>query len=130
MRNCRRRCIWRFGRDKKAVSCCSFLVRPRGPLRTRHHQDDSPGEKPGTRNQKRKTRNESVPEVAMDFVEQLKSSVDIVKTIQGYGVKLKRTGSTGRYLGLCPFHTEKTPSFNVNATMQRYKCFGCNVGGD
>ncbi len=66
----------------------------------------------------------------MDFVEQLKSSVDIVKTIQGYGVKLKRTGSTGRYLGLCPFHTEKTPSFNVNATMQRYKCFGCNVGGD
>jgi DNA primase len=66
----------------------------------------------------------------MDFVEQLKSSVDIVKTIQGYGVKLKRMGSTGRYLGLCPFHTEKTPSFNVNATMQRYKCFGCGVGGD
>ncbi len=66
----------------------------------------------------------------MDFVEQLKSSVDIVKTIQGYGVKLKRAGSTGRYMGLCPFHTEKTPSFNVNATMQRYKCFGCGVGGD
>ena len=66
----------------------------------------------------------------MDFVEQLKSSVDIVKTIQGYGVKLKRTGSTGRYLGLCPFHTEKTPSFNVNATMQRFKCFGCGLGGD
>jgi DNA primase len=66
----------------------------------------------------------------LDFVDHLKSSVDIVKTIQGYGVKLKRTGSTGRYLGLCPFHTEKTPSFNVNATMQRYKCFGCGVGGD
>jgi DNA primase len=66
----------------------------------------------------------------MDFVEQLKSSVDIVKTIQGYGVKLKRMGSTGRYLGLCPFHSEKTPSFNVNAGMQRYKCFGCGVGGD
>jgi DNA primase len=66
----------------------------------------------------------------MDFVEQLKSSVDIVRTIEGYGVKLKRMGSTGRYLGLCPFHTEKTPSFNVNTTMQRYKCFGCGVGGD
>ena len=66
----------------------------------------------------------------MDFVEQLKSSVDIVKTIQGYGVKLKRTGSTGRYMGLCPFHTEKTPSFNVNAAMQRFKCFGCALGGD
>jgi DNA primase len=45
-------------------------------------------------------------------------------------VRLKRSGSTGRYLGLCPFHTEKTPSFNVNATMQRYKCFGCNLCGD
>jgi len=65
----------------------------------------------------------------MDFAEQLKSSVDIVKTIGEY-VRLKRTGSTGRYLGLCPFHTEKTPSFNVNATHQRYKCFGCGVGGD
>jgi DNA primase len=66
----------------------------------------------------------------MDFVEQLKSSVDIVKTIQSYGVKLKRMGGSGRYVGLCPFHTEKTASFNVNATMQRYKCFGCGVGGD
>src|ERR1700678_4493176 len=65
----------------------------------------------------------------MDFAEQVKSSVDIVKTISEY-VRLKRSGSTGRYLGLCPFHTEKTPSFNVNASMQRYKCFGCNLGGD
>ena len=65
----------------------------------------------------------------MDFAEQVKSSVDIVKTIGDY-VRLKRSGSTGRYLGLCPFHTEKTPSFNVNATVQRYKCFGCGVGGD
>jgi len=65
----------------------------------------------------------------MDFAEQLKSSVDIVKTIGEY-VRLKRTGTTGRYMGLCPFHTEKTPSFNVNATMQRFKCFGCGLGGD
>src|SRR5579864_2449534 len=65
----------------------------------------------------------------MDFAEQLKSSVDIVKTIGEY-VRLKRTGTTGRYMGLCPFHTEKTPSFNVNATMQRFKCFGCGAGGD
>jgi DNA primase len=65
----------------------------------------------------------------MDFAEQVKSSVDIVKTIEQY-VRLKRSGSTGRYLGLCPFHTEKTPSFNVNAAMQRYKCFGCGLGGD
>src|SRR5579864_5095458 len=65
----------------------------------------------------------------MDFAEQLKSSVDIVKTVGDY-VRLKRTGTTGRYMGLCPFHTEKTPSFNVNATMQRFKCFGCGLGGD
>jgi DNA primase len=65
----------------------------------------------------------------MEFPEQVKSSVDIVKTIGEY-VRLKRTGTTGRYMGLCPFHTEKTPSFNVNSAMQRYKCFGCGQAGD
>jgi DNA primase len=65
----------------------------------------------------------------MDFKEQLKSSIDIVKVIGDY-VRLKRIGAGGRYLGLCPFHQEKTPSFNVNQTRQFYKCFGCGVGGD
>jgi len=65
----------------------------------------------------------------MDFVEQVKSSVDIVSVI-GERVRLKRMGSTGRYVGLCPFHTEKTPSFSVNATHQYFKCFGCGAGGD
>jgi DNA primase len=65
----------------------------------------------------------------MDFVEQLKSSIDIVKVIGEY-VRLRRVGSTGRYTGLCPFHQEKTASFNVNQARQFYKCFGCGVGGD
>ncbi|MGH9557901.1 MAG: DNA primase [Bryobacteraceae bacterium] len=65
----------------------------------------------------------------MDFVEQIKSQVDIVKTIGEY-VRLKRSGASGRYGGLCPFHQEKTPSFSVNQTRQFYKCFGCGVGGD
>src|SRR5580698_4900356 len=65
----------------------------------------------------------------MDFKEQLKSSIDIVTVIGEY-VRLKRQGSTGRYLGLCPFHQEKTPSFNVNQARQFYKCFGCGVAGD
>jgi len=65
----------------------------------------------------------------MDFVEQLKSSVDIVKVIGEY-VRLRRMGSTGRYLGLCPFHQEKTPSFNVHQSRQFYKCFGCGAAGD
>ncbi len=65
----------------------------------------------------------------MDFVEQLKSQVDIVKTIGEY-VRLKRVGSTPRYMGLCPFHTEKTPSFSVHSSHQFFKCFGCGLGGD
>jgi DNA primase len=64
----------------------------------------------------------------MDFKEQLKSSVDIVKVIQEY-VRLKKSG-VSRWTGLCPFHSEKTPSFSVHAGHQFYKCFGCGVSGD
>ena len=65
----------------------------------------------------------------MDFAEQVKSSVDIVKTIEHY-VRLKKAGASPRYTGLCPFHTEKTPSFSVHSTHQFYKCFGCGASGD
>lgn len=65
----------------------------------------------------------------MDFIEQLKSSVDIVRVVGDY-VRLKRAGSGPRYTGLCPFHHEKTPSFSVHSTHQFYKCFGCGAGGD
>jgi len=65
----------------------------------------------------------------MEFKEQLRSSIDIVKVVGEY-VRLKRLGATGRYLGLCPFHQEKTPSFNVNPARGFYKCFGCGVSGD
>jgi DNA primase len=63
----------------------------------------------------------------MEFVDQLKSSVSIVDVI-GEVVRLKKSGT--RYTGLCPFHSEKTPSFSVNPQHQFYKCFGCNEGGD
>ena len=63
----------------------------------------------------------------MEFVEQLKSSVDIVAVIGEY-VRLKKVGT--RYAGLCPFHNEKTPSFSVNPQHQFFKCFGCGEGGD
>jgi DNA primase len=66
---------------------------------------------------------------AMDFIEQLKSSVDIVRVVGEY-VRLKRAGAGPRYTGLCPFHHEKTPSFSVHSTHQFYKCFGCGAGGD
>jgi len=65
----------------------------------------------------------------MDFKEQLRSQVDIVQTIGEY-VRLKRAGASGRYVGLCPFHQEKTPSFSVNRDRQFFKCFGCGKGGD
>jgi len=64
----------------------------------------------------------------MDFKEQLRSSVDIV-TVVGEYVKLRKSG-TQRYMGICPFHSEKKPSFTVHVVHQIYKCFSCGVGGD
>jgi DNA primase len=64
----------------------------------------------------------------MDFVEQLKSSVDIVGVVGEY-VRLRKSGAN-RYMGLCPFHNEKTPSFTVHVVHQFYKCFSCGAGGD
>ena len=63
----------------------------------------------------------------MSFAEQLKSSVDIVDVVGQY-VRLRKAGP--RWVGLCPFHTEKTPSFSVHGALQFYKCFGCGAGGD
>lgn len=61
-----------------------------------------------------------------DAIEQVTAANDIVEVIGAY-VPLKRAGS--RYRALCPFHTEKTPSFNVDPRRQRYHCFGCGAGG-
>ena len=65
----------------------------------------------------------------MDFVDQLKSQLDMVDVV-GHYVQLKRNGASPRHVGLCPFHTEKTPSFGVHSVHQFYKCFGCDAKGD
>lgn len=65
----------------------------------------------------------------MDFAEHVKSSVDIVKVVGEY-VRLAKAGASPSYKGLCPFHQEKTPSFQVHSTHQYFKCFGCQLGGD
>ncbi|MBI4905598.1 MAG: DNA primase [Acidobacteria bacterium] len=65
----------------------------------------------------------------MDFAQQLKSQIDIVDVVSEK-VRLKRVGASPRYMGLCPFHTEKTGSFSVHQGLQIYKCFGCGVFGD
>lgn len=62
-----------------------------------------------------------------DFVEEVRQRNDIVDVISSY-VNLKRTGSN--YVGLCPFHNEKTGSFSVSPGKQVYYCFGCGAGGN
>ena len=62
-----------------------------------------------------------------DQVEEVKLKTDIVSLI-GEHVKLSKAGK--HYKSLCPFHSEKTPSFIVSPEMQIYKCFGCSVSGD
>ena len=64
---------------------------------------------------------------APGFVDDLKAQVDIVQVVQDH-VPLKKAGTS--YKGLCPFHTEKTPSFNVNRDKGFFHCFGCGTGGD
>lgn len=61
------------------------------------------------------------------ILEEIRFRNDIVEVIQSY-IPLKRAGAT--YKACCPFHKEKTPSFNVNPNMQIFKCFGCGEGGD
>ncbi|HHV08071.1 MAG TPA: DNA primase [Firmicutes bacterium] len=61
------------------------------------------------------------------FVEEVRAASDIVDVISDY-VRLKKVGQN--FVGLCPFHSEDTPSFTVNRERQMFYCFGCNVGGD
>ncbi len=66
-------------------------------------------------------------EVYQAAKEELKRTVDIVELISQF-VQLKRGGQN--YMGLCPFHSEKDPSFTVSQTKQMFHCFGCKKGGD
>lgn len=62
-----------------------------------------------------------------DFISEVRSNVNIVDVISQY-VSLEKKGKD--YIGLCPFHQEKTPSFTVNSDKQFFKCFGCGKGGN
>ena len=66
--------------------------------------------------------------VSKEEIETIKQSHDLRAVIESYGVSLKKKGTN--YVGLCPFHKEKTPSFTVNPKTNLYHCFGCNAGGD
>ncbi|MDX2494126.1 MAG: DNA primase [Desulfuromusa sp.] len=66
-------------------------------------------------------------QISDNKINEVREQTDIVELISQY-VSLKRSGVN--HMGLCPFHSEKSPSFSVNAARQFFHCFGCGVGGD
>lgn len=65
--------------------------------------------------------------ISQNTIQQILNRLDIIDVVGGF-VKLKKRGSN--YLGLCPFHNEKTPSFTVSPAKELYKCFGCGRSGN
>jgi len=65
--------------------------------------------------------------ISQNSIQQILSRIDIVEIVGSF-VKLKKRGAN--YLGLCPFHNEKTPSFTVSPSKEIYKCFGCGRSGN
>ena len=68
-----------------------------------------------------------MPYYSSDLIEEVISQNDIVEVVSEY-VTLKKSGRN--YMGLCPFHREKSPSFCVSMDKQIFKCFGCSEGGN
>jgi DNA primase len=69
----------------------------------------------------------SIPRLHPDSIEEIKQRADIYEVVSEY-VVLRRRGKD--FVGLCPFHAEKTPSFTVSTSKQMYYCFGCQAGGN
>ncbi len=65
--------------------------------------------------------------IPQPFLQELLACVDVVKVV-GRHVQLKKGGAN--FMGLCPFHAEKSPSFTVSPTKQFYHCFGCGKNGN
>lgn len=65
--------------------------------------------------------------ISQQTIQQIQSRIDIIEIVGGF-VKLKKRGAN--YLGNCPFHNEKTPSFTVSPSKEIYKCFGCGKSGN
>lgn len=68
-----------------------------------------------------------MPRIKEDCLRRVQDASDIVAIAESYGLKLRRVGSN--FSALCPFHKEKTPSFNLNPKLQIFKCFGCGEAG-
>jgi DNA primase len=61
-------------------------------------------------------------------IDEIRERIDLVALMGRHGVELKKSGRS--FKGCCPFHQEKTPSFHVWPEEKRFKCFGCQAGGD
>ena len=68
-----------------------------------------------------------MPKFMQSSIDEVLNRSDIVDIASGY-VTLKRNGSD--FVGLCPFHREKTPSFHISSDKQLFYCFGCGTGGN
>ena len=66
--------------------------------------------------------------ITESVIEEIKARVDLVDLISSYGVQMRHSGGSAKCC--CPFHHEKTPSFNINAAKGFYHCFGCGESGD
>ncbi len=66
--------------------------------------------------------------ITKEQIEQIKQQYELVAAVEAHGVRLKKRGK--EYIGLCPFHKEKTPSFCVDPVKQVFHCFGCGASGD
>ncbi|MDQ6610339.1 MAG: DNA primase, partial [Bacteroidota bacterium] len=67
------------------------------------------------------------PVITQNTIQQIQSRLDIIDVVSTF-VKLKKRGAN--YLGICPFHNERTPSFTVSPSKEIYKCFGCGKSGN
>src|SRR5947199_3340731 len=65
--------------------------------------------------------------ISQNTIQEILSRIDILEVVGGF-VRLKKRGAN--YLGLCPFHNEKTPSFTVSPSKEIFKCFGCGKSGN
>lgn len=68
-----------------------------------------------------------MPQIPQETIQRIREAADIVEVVSEH-IQLRKAGRN--FVGLCPFHGEKTPSFNVNPEKQIYKCFGCDAVGD
>ncbi|MFN5936570.1 MAG: CHC2 zinc finger domain-containing protein, partial [Sphingobacteriales bacterium] len=65
--------------------------------------------------------------IPQETIQEIQNRIDIIDIVGSF-VKLKKRGSN--YIGVCPFHNEKTPSFTVSPSKEIYKCFGCGKSGN